>query len=92
MFEREIQIWPEVAVKKVTMQCVKMKLHTAAYYPYKINRTNHFPPILSDLNTRNWFFLIIGISIGFPFIPDIIFSSSARVLTNILIFYILRSV
>ena len=28
----------------------------------------------SDLNTRNWFFLIIQISMGFPYITDVVFS------------------
>ena len=45
-FEREIQIWPKVLVKKVTMQCTKVKIHTDACYPRKINKTNHFSPIL----------------------------------------------
>ena len=32
--------------KSITMQCTKMKTHTQACYPCKINKTNHFPPIL----------------------------------------------
>ena len=36
----------KVSVKKVTMQCTKMKTHTEACYPFKINKTNHFSPIL----------------------------------------------
>ena len=46
MFEREIQIWPKVLVKKVTMQCTRMKTHTGACYHWKITKTNNFPPIL----------------------------------------------
>ena len=46
VFEREIQISPKVLVKKVTMQCTKMKTHTDACYPSRINKTNHFSPIL----------------------------------------------
>ena len=32
--------------EKVTTPCTKMKTHTNAYYPCKINKTNHFSPIL----------------------------------------------
>ena len=46
IFEQEIQIWPKVLVKKVTMQCTKMKNHTDACYPCKINKTGNFSPIL----------------------------------------------
>ena len=46
IFEQEIKIWPKVLVKKVTMQCTKMKTHTGACYPCKIDKTNHFSPIL----------------------------------------------
>ena len=42
MVEREIQIWPKVLVKKLTMQCTKMKTHTDACYPCKITRTDLF--------------------------------------------------
>ena len=41
MFEWEIQILPK-AVKKVTMQCTKMKTHTRACYPGNVTKTNHF--------------------------------------------------
>ena len=46
IFEQEIQIWPKVLVKKVTMQCTKMKTQTNAFYLCKINKTNNFSPIL----------------------------------------------
>ena len=46
IFEQEIQIWPKVSVKKVTMQCTKMKTHTDACYPCKISKTNYFTHIL----------------------------------------------
>ena len=49
MFEQEIQIWPKFLVKKVTMQCTKMKTHTEACFPSKLTKTNHFPPILVSL-------------------------------------------
>ena len=42
MPKKEIQIWPEVLVKKVTKQCTKMKTQTEACYPCKITKTNHF--------------------------------------------------
>ena len=42
MFEQEIQIWPKVLIKNVSMQCTKMKAHTEACYPWKITQTNHF--------------------------------------------------
>ena len=32
--------------EKVAMQCTKMKTHTDACYPCKINKTNHFSLIL----------------------------------------------
>ena len=32
--------------EKVTMQCTKMKTHTEACYPCKINKTSNFSPIL----------------------------------------------
>ena len=70
------------------------KTHTEACYPCKITKTNHFSPIFSDLNTQNWFFYITGISIRFPYIPDAVlrcFFFFAKVLTNIFIFHILRS-
>ena len=38
IFEQEIQIWPKVLVKKVTMKCTKMKTHTNACYPCKMIR------------------------------------------------------
>ena len=46
MFEQEIRILPKVLVKKVNMQCTKMKTHTEACYPCKITKTNIFLPIL----------------------------------------------
>ena len=46
MFLWEIQSWPNVLVKKVTMQCIKTKIHTDACYPCKITETNYFSPIL----------------------------------------------
>ena len=46
VFEWEIQIWPKVLAKKVTMQCTKIKNHTDACYPCKIKKTNHFSPVL----------------------------------------------
>ena len=36
----------QALVKKLTMQCTKMKTHADACYPCKINKTNHFSPIL----------------------------------------------
>ena len=36
----------KVLVKNITMQCTKMKTHTDTCYPRKINKTNHFSPIL----------------------------------------------
>ena len=36
----------KVSVKTVTMECTKMKTQTDACYPCKINKTNHFSPIL----------------------------------------------
>ena len=36
----------KVLVEKVTMQCTSIKIHTDAYYPCKINKANHFSPIL----------------------------------------------
>ena len=36
----------KVLVKKVTMQCTKMKTHTGACYPCKINKTSNFSPVL----------------------------------------------
>ena len=33
-------------MKKVNMQCTKMKTHTDACYPSKINKTSNFSPIL----------------------------------------------
>ena len=59
IFEREIQIWPKVLVKKVTMQCTKMTTHTDACYACKINKNNHFFPYFSDLSTQNLFFPIL---------------------------------
>ena len=64
----------KVLVKKVTMQCTKMKTHTDACYPCKINKTNHFRPILVTSVHKNWFFLIIEIYMGFPYIPEAVFS------------------
>ena len=32
--------------EKLTMQCTKMKTHTDAYYPCKINKASNFSPIL----------------------------------------------
>ena len=52
-FEQEIQIWPKVLVKKVTMQCTKIKTDTDACYPCKINKTNHFSPILVTSVPKN---------------------------------------
>ena len=46
MFEREIQIWPKVFLKVVTMQCIKMKTHAEACYSCKITKTNNFFSIL----------------------------------------------
>ena len=46
IFEQEIEIWPKVLVKKLTMQCTKMKTHTDACCPCKINKTSNFSPIL----------------------------------------------
>ena len=43
-------------VKKVTMQCTKMKTHTDACYPCKINKTNHFSPILVTSVPKTDFF------------------------------------
>ena len=74
IFEREIQIWPKVLVKKVTMQCTKTKTHTDACYPWKINKTNHFSPILVTSVPKTDFFPIIEISMGFPYIPEAVFS------------------
>ena len=35
------------------MQCTKMKTHTDACYPCKINKTNHFSPTLvTSINTQ----------------------------------------
>ena len=42
IFEREIQIWPDVLVKKVTMNCNKMKACTEAYFPHKIIKPTIF--------------------------------------------------
>ena len=36
----------KVLVKKVTMQCTKMKIHIDACYHCKINKTDHFSLIL----------------------------------------------
>ena len=49
--------------------------HRGLLYPCKINKTNHFSPILVHyLNTQTWFFLIIEIYMGFPYIPEAVFS------------------
>ena len=61
IFQRKIQIWPKVLVKKVTMQCTKIKTHTDACYPCKINKTNQFSPILVTSIHKTDFFLIIEI-------------------------------
>ena len=65
IFELEIQIWPEV-----TMQCTKIKTHTDACYLCKINKTDHFSPILVTSIHKTVFFLIIEIYMGFPYIPE----------------------
>ena len=36
----------KVLVKKLTIQCTKMKTHTNVCYPCKINKTKNFSPIL----------------------------------------------
>ena len=44
IFKQEIQIWPDVSVKKVHMHCNKMKTCTEAYYmyPHKITKPTIF--------------------------------------------------
>ena len=74
MFEWQIRILPEVSVKKVVMQCTKMKTHTETC---KIIAKSPELTIsffqFSRLNTRNGIFLIIEISMGFPYISDTVF-------------------
>ena len=60
MFEREIQIWPKVLLKKVSMQCTKMKTHTKACYSGKITKTNRFLPNLVTSVHETDYFLFWG--------------------------------
>ena len=73
IFEWEIQIWPKVLVKKVTMQCTKVKTHTDACNPCKINKTDNFSPILVTSMHKTDFFLITEIYMGFPYILEAVF-------------------
>ena len=58
MFEREIQIWPKVFLKVVTMQCIKMETHAEACYSCKITTTNNFFSILvTSIHKTNSFLL-----------------------------------
>ena len=73
--EKEIQIWPKVLVKKITMQCIKIKTHTDACYPCKINKTNHFSPILVTSIHKTDFFSDYRDLYGIPiYIPEAVFS------------------
>ena len=73
------------------MECTKMKTHTDACYPRKINKTNDFAPILVTSIHKNWPFLIMETYMGFLYIPEAVFSFFAKVLRNIFIFHMLRS-
>ena len=42
MFEQEIQIWPKVLMKNVSMQCTKMKAHTEAAILEKLPKLTIF--------------------------------------------------
>ena len=67
-------MWPKVLVKKVTMQCTKIKTHTDACYPCKINKTDHFSPILMTSMHKTDFFLNTEIYKEFPYILEAVFS------------------
>ena len=55
-FEREIQIWPKVLLKKVSMQCTKMKTHRKASYSGKITKTNRFfPNLVTSVHETDYF-------------------------------------
>ena len=52
-------------------------------WPFSLN--------FSNLSTKNWLSFMIGILVGFPYIPDDAFSIFAKVQTDIFIFHKLRS-
>ena len=77
-------------VKKVTMQCTRMKTHTEACYPCKITKTNHFPPTLVTSIHEIDYFLFLGFQWD-SHIFQMLSSVSTKVLSNIFIFHTLRS-
>ena len=78
MLELEIQIWPKLLVKKVTMECAKIKTYLEASYPCKITKTKVFSPSYSS-QCMKMIVLIIEILMGFPYIPD-----AVLILANVL--------
>ena len=60
------------------MQRTKMKTHKKACYSGKITKTNRFfPNLVTSVDETDHFF-ILGISMGFPYIPDAAFNFSPR--------------
>ena len=73
IFEQQNSNLAKCLSEKVAMQCTKMKTHTDACYPCKINKTNHFSPILvTSVGKTDSFGL--ETYMGFPYIPEAVFN------------------
>ena len=70
MFEWEIQIWPKVFAKKSNDAMYQDEDPGRGLLSLQNILPKLFVVISSDLNRRIWFFLILDISTGFPYVSD----------------------